>query len=46
MPYEIKKEGTSKWCVYNKETGENRGCHVKHKDALAHMRALYANEEK
>jgi hypothetical protein len=42
MPYQIKKQG-SKYCVYNKDTGENKGCSDSRDMAIKHMRALYAN---
>lgn len=45
MPYKIHKKD-DKWCVYNKDTGESKGCSDSEKEAKAHMRALYANEAK
>lgn len=45
MPYQIKKQG-DKWCVFKKGTGKNEGCSDTESKALAHMRALYANENK
>lgn len=44
MPYHIVKKGT-KYCVYNKDTGENKGCSASEERAKAHMAALYANEK-
>lgn len=43
MPYEL-FPSKSKWCVRNKESGENKGCSKTKKDAVAHMRALYRVE--
>ena len=43
MPYTIKKEG-NKFCVYNSDTDEKRGCSDSRFDAEAQMRALYAAE--
>lgn len=40
MPYSIRKKG-DEWCVYNKETGENKGCSDSRRNAIAHMRKLY-----
>ena len=40
MPYELRGK-----CVYNKKTGENKGCSDTVAKAEAHMRALYAHEE-
>ena len=45
MPYQIEKSGSS-WIVKNKNTGESKGKSVSKEMALAHMRALYANEPK
>lgn len=42
MPYEIRMQG-GKHCVYNKDTGESKGCSDSHDMAVKHMRALYAN---
>ena len=39
MPYERKGK-----CIYNKKTGEKKGCSSTVGKAKAHMRALYANE--
>lgn len=44
MPYEIRKKG-SKHCVFNKETGESKGCSESYPMAVAHMRALYNADE-
>ena len=43
MPYKIEKSGDH-WIVKNKETGEKKGKSVSREKALAHMRAMYANE--
>lgn len=43
MPYRLKKQG-GKFCVENSATGESKGCSDSRKMAVAHMRALYANE--
>jgi hypothetical protein len=43
MPYSLREED-GKWCVYNKETGENKGCSDSKEMAVQHMRALYAHE--
>lgn len=43
MPYEIRNEN-EKFCVYNKETGESKGCSDSKEMAVQHMRALYAHE--
>jgi len=45
MPYELRKED-NKWCVYNKDTGENKGCSDSEEKGIAHMRALYVHEKK
>jgi len=45
MPYNIRKEG-DKWCVYNKDTGDKKGCSDSEEKAKGHMRALYAAENK
>lgn len=42
MPYDIYKR-KGKWVVVNDETGKVKGTHATRKEALAHMRALYAN---
>lgn len=44
MPYEIRMQG-GKHCVFNKDTGDNKGCSDSHAKAVAHMRALYAAEK-
>ena len=42
MPWVIvRKDGKS--CVCKKASGEVVKCHDKRRDALAHLRALYAN---
>lgn len=41
-PYEI-KERKGKFLVINKETGKVKGTHDTRKDAISHLRALYAN---
>lgn len=40
MPYEIYKKA-GKYCVRNKETGENKGCSGSEHEAIAHLRVLY-----
>ena len=40
MPYERKGK-----CIYNKKTGEKKGCSSTVGKAKAHMRALYAAEK-
>ena len=40
MPYERKGK-----CIYNKKTGEKKGCSSTVSKAKAHMRALYAAEK-
>ena len=44
MPYEIRKTGpeSKPFCVFNKDTDENKGCSTTKPKAQAHMRALYA----
>ena len=46
MPYEIRKTGpkSTPWCVYNTETGKNKGCSRSRELAISHMRALYGAE--
>ena len=44
MPYEIRMQG-GKHCVYNKDTGDNKGCSDTHAMAVKRMRALYAHEK-
>jgi len=44
MPYEIRpsmKGKKKQWCVYNTESGENKGCSDTKEDAVSHMRLLY-----
>lgn len=43
MPYRLGKQD-GKYCVFNKDTGENKGCSDSRAKAVAHMRALYAVE--
>lgn len=43
MPYVIRKKG-DKWHVYNQETGEDKGASDSREMAVAHIRALYAND--
>jgi len=45
MPYEKRKVG-DEWCVFDKETGENKGCSTTEAKADAHIAAMYANEAK
>jgi hypothetical protein len=40
MPYEIKKQGKN-FCVFNKDTGDKKGCSPTKEKAVAHMRLLY-----
>lgn len=40
MPYELKKVD-GKWCCFNKQTGENKGCSDSRATGVSHMRALY-----
>ena len=47
MPYEIKtstKDSKKQWCVYNTDTGENKGCSDTLEEATSHMRLLYGIE--
>ena len=46
MPYAIKQKPNGKWTVVNKITGEDKGESATKEMAIAHMRALYANEPK
>ncbi len=41
MPYKLRKV-KSKYCVFNTDTGENKGCSTSRSQGLGHMRALYA----
>lgn len=43
MPYEMRKQ-KGKFCVFNKETGENKGCSMTEKEAIAHMKKMYMVE--
>jgi hypothetical protein len=45
MPYRMVKRD-KKICVENSDTGESKGCSDTRKLAVAHMRALYANENR
>lgn len=42
MPYRMRKSG-KKWCIFNEETGENKGCSDSREMGIKHMRALYAH---
>lgn len=49
MPYEVRKAAGScpaskPWAVIKTGTGRVMGCHPTQEDAMAHMRALIANE--
>jgi hypothetical protein len=41
MPYEL-YQSKGKWCVRNRETGENKGCSDSKEKAFAHQRVLNA----
>lgn len=45
MPYKLRKMG-KKYCVFNEDTGENKGCSDSHEMGIKHMRALYVHEGK
>ena len=45
MPYKIRKD-KARFCVYNSATNDKKGCSDTKEEAVAHMRALYANESK
>lgn len=45
MPWHISDDGKGN-CVIKDDTGETVKCHDTHEEAVAHMRALYASEEK
>jgi len=45
MPWEIKPEG-GQYCVYRVGDAKPLKCHSTHEKAVAHLRALYANEER
>lgn len=45
MPYHISEDGKGK-CVIKDDTGETVKCHDTHEQAVEHMRALYAAEDK
>jgi hypothetical protein len=42
MPWIVVKRGNEN-CVVNKKSGDVKGCHKTRKEALAQLRALYAN---
>lgn len=44
MPYAVRKVKNG-YKVINKITGESKGVSKTQKEALAHMRAMYANEK-
>lgn len=44
MPYTMRKVG-SQYCVFNKDTGDKKGCSDTQEKAKAYMRALYANSK-
>lgn len=51
MPYQMEENyshcpAEKPWAVVNQQTGDLKGCHARRQDALAHLRALYANEPK
>ena len=43
MPYNI-RQVKGKYCVFNKTSGENKGCSDTRERAISHMRALYHAE--
>jgi hypothetical protein len=43
MPFEVRKDN-NKFCVFNTDTDENKGCSDSRDQAVAHLKALYANE--
>ncbi len=45
MPYKIRKE-KNRFCVFNSDTNDKKGCSDTKEEAVAHMRALYAAESK
>jgi HK97 family phage major capsid protein len=45
VPYHIDEDGKGK-CVIKDDTGETVKCHDTHEEAVDHMQALYASEEK
>ena len=44
MPYKIVRE-KGKFCVVNKDNGENKGCSKSEHEAIAHLRVLYMVEK-
>jgi hypothetical protein len=42
MPYSVSRRG-NKWVVYNPESGKVFGTHETREQAMAQVRALYAN---
>ena len=42
MPWTVQKHG-GKWAVVKKDGGKVVGTHSSREEAMAHMRALYAN---
>ena len=48
MPYNL-RQIKGKWCVQNRETGENKNCHADRTKAIAQLRVLnqaYSKEKK
>jgi len=45
MPYKIRKE-KNRFCVFNSDTNDKKGCSDTKEEAVAQMRALYAAESK
>jgi hypothetical protein len=43
MPYGVRKKG-EQYCVYNKDTGEEKACHATEEDAERQRRLLEAIE--
>jgi hypothetical protein len=43
MPYEVKEEN-GEYCVYNKDTQDNKGCHENREDAERQIRLLHEIE--
>lgn len=43
MPYEVRKSG-DRYCVHKLDSGEQVACHDSEAEAMAQMKALYANE--
>jgi hypothetical protein len=42
MPWVVVKKGNQS-CVVNKQNGSVKGCHATRREALAQLRAIYAN---